>query len=61
VPSSALRKLLGAAYLLWSHRSALALVSCAMLACAPIPKGRYTLDTLDMSGARHVDDEDIQR
>jgi outer membrane protein insertion porin family/translocation and assembly module TamA len=32
-----------------------------MLACAPIPKGRYTLDTLDISGDRRVDDEDIQK
>lgn len=32
-----------------------------MLACAPIPKGRYTLDTIDMSGDRQVDDEDLQK
>lgn len=29
------------------------------LACAPIPKGRYTLETLHMSGDHAVDDEEI--
>jgi len=30
------------------------------LACAPVPKGRYTLETLHMSGDHAVDDDEIQ-
>jgi outer membrane protein assembly factor BamA len=30
------------------------------LACAPVPKGRYTLETLRISGNRQLDDEDIE-
>jgi outer membrane protein insertion porin family/translocation and assembly module TamA len=33
----------------------------AMLACAPLPKGRYTLETLHISGNRKLDDEDIEQ
>lgn len=37
-----------------------AIISLTLLACAPLPKGRYTLETLHISGNHELDDEDIE-
>jgi outer membrane protein insertion porin family/translocation and assembly module TamA len=36
------------------------LLGIVMLACAPVPKGRYTLTTLRLSGDYRVDDDEIE-
>ncbi|MGC4093818.1 MAG: BamA/TamA family outer membrane protein [Polyangiaceae bacterium] len=38
----------------------LLVVAWLALACAPIPKGRYTLETLRMSGDHAIDDDEIE-
>jgi outer membrane protein insertion porin family/translocation and assembly module TamA len=56
-----LRRTFGASLETWQARFwTLAFASLLVLSCAPLPKGRYTLDGLTISGDHHVDDEDIE-